>query len=123
MRPWLVLVEEEWQNIHTLLHGAVVFQLCDASSLTIGHMPSSERDEQDAQVAALEPILRELLGLTTLRCPVFHRIHKQPRVTQRIDHMRAMILEIYECRRDKGLIGFAARRHEHTLLPKPVVDA
>jgi hypothetical protein len=47
-----------------------------------------------SQVAAIESILRKPLGLIALRCPVLHRVHEESGITQRIDHMRTMFLEI-----------------------------
>jgi hypothetical protein len=104
--PERIFLQQEGKNLNPFFDRGVIFKLRDASHLTIRHITSAKRDEQDAQMTASKAILRKLFWFVAIRRPILHRIHEESRATQGTDDMSAMILEVFECRGDKGLIDF-----------------
>lgn len=100
-RPRRVVVQQEREDFQAQLARPLVFHLRDAERLARRHAAAAEGDQQDTQIAALDPLLRKLLRLAAVGRPVLHRVDLQPGVPQLLDHQRPVLVQVQVSRRDK----------------------
>jgi hypothetical protein len=100
--PVRLLVRHEDEDVDPEAYRRAVFQLRDAECVALGDMPATKSDEQDAQLAILDPLLGQHLRLVARGSPPFHRIDEEPRPGQPIDDVGAMSLQIAVRRRYEG---------------------
>jgi hypothetical protein len=94
--PEGIVVEHEDEDIQPELLGGVDLELRDTERLSLRDVAATPGDEEHAQIAASDPVLRKLLRLVGGRGPPLHRVDGQACVLQRVDDVPAVLLEINE---------------------------
>lgn len=79
-KPERTVRQEEDEHAEPQLPGSGVLELRHGVLLTLANMPSPPGDHQDAEIAALDPLLGKLLGFVRGRRPVLHGVNIDARI-------------------------------------------